>query len=143
MIIRRAEASDSGALASLEERLFRPENYPLSRRAFYYHIRRNLLLVARSEAGALAGYILVLITRREPKLYSLGVSPDFERRGIASELLTGALREVESRGYGHTWLEVRCDNETALRLYRRFGFQTVKTLPGFYRDGADGYLMRR
>jgi [ribosomal protein S18]-alanine N-acetyltransferase len=141
MTIRTAVAADTAALDTLERSLFTHENYPLSRRAFYYHIRNSLLLVAHTEEGELAGYILILVKRSKPKLYSLGIALEFRNRGIASMLLQTVLQTLMARGFKHMVLEVRKDNETAIALYRRFGFNTVKTLKGFYKDGCDAFYM--
>ncbi|WP_345986237.1 ribosomal protein S18-alanine N-acetyltransferase [Sulfurimonas sp. HSL-1656] len=143
MTVRAAVAADAAALECLEKRLFSEANYPLSRRAFYYHIRHSLLLVAQSETGEIAGYILALVRRREPKLYSLGIAPEYRGRGIASLLLEQMFTGLSRRGFAHMLLEVRCDNHAAIALYRRFGFETLKTLKAFYRDGCDACLMRR
>jgi len=110
---------------------------------FYYHIRRNLLLVAETDDGTLAGYILALTRRREAKIYSLAVAPDFRGRGIAPKLLETMLQALDRRGFEHVTLEVRCDSPAAVALYRRFGFETVKTLKGFYKDGCDALYMRK
>jgi len=39
-------------------------------------------------------------------------------------------------------LEVRTDSPAAVNLYRRFGFKTVDTVKGFYKDGCDAYVMK-
>ncbi len=142
LTVRPALPDDAAALDALEQQLFSVENYPLSRRAFRYHIRHNLLLVVRTQEGELAGYVLALVRRKTPKIYSLGVAPAFRQRGIASLLLQRLTELLAERGFAHVTLEVRRDSG-AITLYRRFGFQTVKTLKAFYRDGCDAYLMRR
>jgi ribosomal-protein-alanine N-acetyltransferase len=141
MKIRQARPSDSAKLSALEEELFGVENYPLSRRSFYYHIRHNLLYVAETDDGAIAGYILALIRRRDPKLYSLGVAKAYRGSGLAALLMETMFKALTSRGFKRTLLEVRCDNARAIALYREFGFSVVKELKAFYRDGCDAYLM--
>ncbi len=141
MTIRHAVASDALPLSELEARLFDTANYPLSRRAFRYHIPRSLLLVAESE-GEIAGYALALVRgRRAAKLYSLGVAPELRGRGIAAALLRALLDELEVRGFERVVLEVRSDNAGAIALYRQLGFDLLKRLEAFYRDGCDAYLM--
>ncbi|WP_416768784.1 GNAT family N-acetyltransferase [Sulfurimonas sp. ST-25] len=142
MTLRAAAAADAAALEQLERTLFSAENYPLSRRAFYYHIRHSLLLIAQTDSGETAGYVLALLRRREPKLYSLGIAPAYRKMGIASLLMERMLSELDTRGFMHCMLEVRCDNNPAIDLYRRFGFEIVKTIKVFYKDGCDAYLMR-
>jgi len=142
MILRRAVAGDVAELDLLEQRLFSVHNYPLSRRSFAYHVRHSLLLVARSETGALAGYALALVRRRrKAKLYSLGVAPEFRGQKVARALIARMIDELGLLGFGHTELEVRCDNDAAIALYRALGFETCKRLEAFYRDGCDAYLM--
>lgn len=141
MTLRRAYAGDAGALFSLETILFKTENFPLSRRSFYNHIRNSLLLVAETESGEIAGYSLALIRRRDAKLYSLGVNPANRGGGIAALLLEKTLSELHALGFARTLLEVRCDNDAAIALYQKSGFGIVKILPAFYRDGCDAYLM--
>jgi len=141
--IRPAVAADAASLFALERSVFSAENYPLSRRAFYYHIRRNLLLVAEDKDANVAGYILALIHRREARIYSLGISPLYRHRGIGSLLMERLLKELTEQGFSHTTLEVRSDSRDAIALYRRYGFETVKTVKGFYKDGCDAYKMRR
>ena len=141
MKLRLAHPSDARALHALEGTLFEQRDYPLSRRAFYYHIRHSLLCVAEAETGEIAGYALFLIRRRRPKLYSIGVAPAYRGRGVAASLLGYLLEMLEQRGMKQPVLEVRCDNTAAISLYRRFGFRETKRLKAFYRDGSDAWLM--
>jgi ribosomal-protein-alanine N-acetyltransferase len=141
MIFRRALSSDVGKLFELENKLFKEENFPLARQSFYYHIRRNLLYVAQSEEGDIVGYILALTHYKHAKIYSLGVNAAYRGRGISKSLMRKILEALHSKGFEHCLLEVRCDNNGAIALYRKFGFKTIKTLTSFYRDGCDAYLM--
>jgi ribosomal-protein-alanine N-acetyltransferase len=141
MTIRQALPSDAAKLHALEGELFSVENFPLSRRSFYHHIRHNLLYVAETDEGGIAGYILVLIRRRHAKLYSLGIGSAYRGGGVAKLLMERVLKELRSLGFGRIQLEVRCDNTQAIALYRKFGFSITKQLDAFYRDGCDAYLM--
>jgi ribosomal-protein-alanine N-acetyltransferase len=39
------------------------------------------------------------------------------------------------------YLEVRCSNNDAVRLYEKLGFIIRQKLNAYYRDGEDAYLM--
>lgn len=140
MILRHAQSNDAKELFSLEKRLFKEENYPLSLASFKYHIKHNCLYVAEIEEK-IVGYVLVLIKRKKAKLYSLGVDDRFRGQGISTQLLKRALDEVVALGFEKMLLEVRTDNKSALALYKKFGFQTIKKEARFYRDGCDAYIM--
>ena len=140
MTIRKANASDVSNLHALEREIFTPENFPLSRASLSYHVKNNLIYVAEIE-GEIAGYILALVKRRHAKLYSLGVNSLYRGQNVASKLLETIIFELLHMGFKHIFLEVRTDNETAIALYKKFGFNVKKTLEAFYLDKRDAYLM--
>ncbi|MDH4944982.1 ribosomal protein S18-alanine N-acetyltransferase [Sulfurimonas sp. C5] len=140
MILRYAQSNDAKELFLLENRLFKEENYPLSLASFRYHIRHNFLYVAEVEEK-IVGYVLVLIKRKTAKLYSIGIDEEFRGKGISTKLIIAALDKVAMLGFEKIVLEVRIDNKSALALYKKFGFQTIKQEVHFYRDGCDAYIM--
>ncbi|MDD3476623.1 MAG: ribosomal protein S18-alanine N-acetyltransferase [Sulfurimonas sp.] len=140
MKIRKAGLSDSSELYALEQKLFLSKNYPLSRASFYYHIKNNMLFVAEIDKK-IVGYILVLIKRKNAKLYSIGVKEEFRGRKIAQNLLEFSIKELSNIGFNSVLLEVRVDNHEAIKLYKKAGFIMKKSLNKFYLDGCDAYLM--
>jgi [ribosomal protein S18]-alanine N-acetyltransferase len=139
MTLRPALLHDTKALLALEQQLFTCNDYPLSRAMFYYHIRHNLLMVAY-EHDILAGYGLMLIRRRTPKLYSLAVAPQFQHQGLAMALLHALHQPLNAQ---KSVLEVRTTNTGAIALYEKYGYRIHNTLHGFYKDGKDAYMMQR
>lgn len=140
MIIRKAQTSDVSKLYALEKELFSIDNYALSRASFAYHVRNNLLYIAEVD-GKIIGYALALIKRKKAKLYSIGVSKAHRGEKIAEKLWEVIYEDLISRGFSCFLLEVRIYNEVAISLYKKIGFDVVKLLKGFYRDGCDAYLM--
>ena len=45
------------------------------------------------------------------------------------------------RQCGEMYLEVRCSNTDAVKLYEKLGFSINQRLKTYYRDGEDAYLM--
>lgn len=141
MTLRKALPGDLRGLYLLEQALFETENFPLSKQSLYYHLRHNLLYLAQSETGEIAGYVLALVRRKNAKIYSLGVAQSFRGNKLAQELMLLAMKELESLGFKRSLLEVRTDNQGAISLYKSLGFSVTKKLKAFYRDGCDAYLM--
>ncbi len=55
-------------------------------------------------------------------LANVGVHPDYQRRGIAHELIRASLEMVRRRGAARVILQVNYRNEAALGLYQQHGF---------------------
>ena len=62
---------------------------------------------------------------------------EYRNKGIATILMEKLLEEALD-----ITLEVRIDNEIAINLYRKFGFEKVAIRKGYY-NGVDGILMER
>jgi len=41
------------------------------------------------------------------------------------------------------YLEVRVTNEAGVNLYKKLGLEVVRTIPGYYSDGEDAYVMSK
>jgi RimJ/RimL family protein N-acetyltransferase len=59
---------------------------------------------------------------------NLGITPPHRGRGLGTCLLLEALAGFRRAGLTRVYLEVTADNEGAIRLYRRLGFATVRTV---------------
>lgn len=57
------------------------------------------------------------------------VLKDYWGRGIGSMLMDAAIQTAQSAGYAQIELQVAADNERAIRLYERFGFETYGRCP--------------
>jgi ribosomal-protein-alanine N-acetyltransferase len=91
----------------------------------------------------LVGYAGLWFDGDVTQVMTIGVAPTMQRQGIGGALL-GALVE-RSRGLGATavLLEVRVDNEQALALYERFGFEVLGRRRRYYQpEDADAWTMR-
>lgn len=86
--------------------------------------------------GAVQGYVLAYVYEadarakgyREVILGQIGVLPEGRGRGVASAMIARALQLAAEDGCARAALDVDSGNVTgALRLYERFGFETVRT----------------
>jgi len=56
------------------------------------------------------------------EIYVIGVDPEIATRGIGKALAIRALEYIKSKGIGTAMLYVDADNEPALSLYKKLGF---------------------
>ncbi|APE10062.1 MULTISPECIES: ribosomal protein S18-alanine N-acetyltransferase [Rhodococcus] len=148
VVIDTLRPEDAPRCAELEQILF-PGDDPWSADAFRSELAspHNRYFAARDPQGRLIGYagLARLGTAIEPEseVHTIGVDPVARRRGIGGALL-GELLAVADRWGGPVFLEVRTDNDAAIALYRREGFEIVGTRKRYYQpSGADAYTMRR
>lgn len=140
-------ARDSARCARIEAELF-SEDSPWPAEAF-----RSEILVphnhyfAMRDGQTLIGYagISVLGPADDPEceIHTIAVDPEYQGQGHGRKLLATLLEVADSR-HAQVFLEVRTDNETAINLYRRNGFEELGVRRGYYQpSGADAYTMRR
>lgn len=137
--------SDAARCAELERQLFGGDD-PWPARAFMAELaaKHNHYVAARSD-DKLVGYAgIARLGRAEPyeyEIHTVGVDPDFQGQGIGRTMMHLLL---EFASGGTVFLEVRTDNEPAIKLYESLGFVTIGLRKRYYRvSGADAYTMQR
>ena len=101
-------------------------------------------VVAETADRALAGYAGLLVGGSEADVQTIGVHPAVQRRGVGTVLLHALTAEAVRRGATTLMLEVRSDNEPAIRLYTQEGFERISLRRGYYQPGdIDAWIMRR
>jgi ribosomal-protein-alanine N-acetyltransferase len=104
----------------------------------------RMYVVEEDDLGVCAYAGLCTYAPHEAYIQTIAVTPKAQRRGIGDKLLTTLLDEAERRKCDHVDLEVRADNETAMRLYERHGFTKVAVRRNYYQpSGTDAIVMRR
>ena len=89
----------------------------------------------------LQGYAFASCVESELTILSIAVRQQLRGEGIGSELLRAVITEAIERGAQQAYLEVRISNESAKRLYQRFGFRTVYTRARYYTDNLEDALV--
>ena len=72
-----------------------------------------------------AGYVITGRNGAAGFIQRLAVLPDAQGQGIATSLLLDGLRWLQRRGVREVLVNTNFDNDRALDLYERFGFQLV------------------
>ena len=146
--IEPMNVDDAERCAELERALFAGDG-PWSAQAFVSELAgaHNHYFVAREPDGRVLGYARVALLGGSPNMeaevHTIGTDPSAQRLGIGGALLDALLTLADSRQCP-VFLEVRTDNEPAIALYRREGFEIVGTRKKYYQpSGADAYTMRR
>ncbi len=149
-VVRRAEQSDLIPVMEINLKTL-PEHYS---DYFYESLMAELpeaFLVAEI-GGKHVGYIMCkteygfsnfkkLGFVKKGHVVSIAVLDEHRRKGIGKVLAEEALFGVQSRKCDELYLEVRCSNTDAVRLYEKMRYVIKQKLRTYYRDGEDAYLM--
>ena len=139
-VVREMQAVDLPNVYGLECRTF-PR--PWSLRLFSQELAGDSSITLVCEVdGVLVGYLVADMFVDVWHLMNVAVEASLRRQHIASGLIEAYFAITERHAHrGHT-LEVRVSNESAIELYRSFGFVSTGVRPRYYDDdGEDALIM--
>lgn len=92
-------------------------------------------------------FVLARMVLDEVEILTVVCDPAHQRRGLASVFLSELMIMVQARGAQRMFLEVASDNEPALALYAKVGFDRVGVRTAYYRraggDPMDAILLEK
>ncbi|SDO71839.1 GNAT family N-acetyltransferase/peptidase C39 family protein [Desulforhopalus singaporensis] len=142
--IRNAVASDLQHLVTIEEACFMTDR--LSMRQFRHWLKAdNCIFKVADDGKKLFGYGLVVLHKgtRLARLYSMAISPDARRLGIAKKLLTTLEQDAVTEGRLFMRLEVSENNNAAQALYHQLGYRAFGEYENYYQDQSDALRMQK
>jgi ribosomal-protein-alanine N-acetyltransferase len=106
------------------------------------HPETRWYVVAEDESQAL-GYAGLLAPGLEADVQTVAVAPSAQGRGVGRMLLDALVEQAQERAATSLLLEVRADNERAIDLYARRGFERIAIRQRYYQPGdIDAWIMR-
>jgi ribosomal-protein-alanine N-acetyltransferase len=144
--VRRAELSDLDDLVALELATF--DHDQISRAQYRRHLDSDTarVLVASANHRRFLGTALVFFRKgsRVARLYSIASLPEARGKGVGTALIEAVESAARQRRCHAVRLEVRTDNDAAVRLYERLGYRRIgPVLEGFYEDGSDAFRFEK
>ncbi|MDQ8040990.1 ribosomal protein S18-alanine N-acetyltransferase [Cellulosimicrobium sp. XJ-DQ-B-000] len=91
----------------------------------------------------LVGYAGLWFDGDVTQVMTIGVDPAFQHQGVGSVLLEALVERSRELGASAVLLEVRVDNDPALALYAKHGFEQLGIRKRYYQpEDVDAYTMR-
>ena len=106
------------------------------------HVPGTREYVVARDGNAVLGYAGVYANKPTADVQTIAVASSAQRRGVGAALLEALKDAARTRGCTEMLLEVRADNEPAIALYERAGFETISNRRGYYGPGQDALIMR-
>ena len=123
--LRDLTAEDWDRFQAMDKKIFPDET--LSKDSFVSGLAgfKSLSVVAiDKEIKEFIGYFRVGVYGNEGHISRVGVVPDHLRKGIGSELMERAMHHLKNAGCKEYFLYVEAENEAAIKLYEKYGFET-------------------
>ena len=130
-----------------------PENYA----PYFFLDTFNTLpegFIVAQVQGQVVGYIMCRLEHgfsdlrklrfaRKGHIVSVAVTPEYRTMGMGYSLVQQALSALLVHHVDECYLEVRVSNYPAINLYKKLGFQVTRTIPRYYFDASDAYVMSK
>jgi ribosomal-protein-alanine N-acetyltransferase len=137
--IRTLGIGDLGDIERIEQRAYPT---PWSRSMFASELAKaTSICLGAFEGTRLVGYVINSRYVDAWHVMNVAVDPDYQCRGLATQLLERLFEltaDDPKRGYT---LEVRVSNTSALRLYEKLGFERHGVRRGYYTDNREDAII--
>lgn len=140
-LIEPASWRDLNSLRSVEAACFPKDAWPLWDLIGVLTLP-NVVRLKATVDGRMVGFIAgdVRPNQQMSWIATVGVLPEYQGRGIGAALLRACEQRIDTPMIR---LNVRVSNETAIRLYQRYGYQRIGLWPSYYADKEDALVMEK
>lgn len=147
--LRDYRVEDFLSLWKIDQECFAP-GIAYSKLELKVYIRRknSFTLVAESVSDAPQPSVLGFLVAETGRgavghIITIDVLSQARRSGVGSELLSAAEKRLQEAGARTSVLETAVDNQSALSFYKRHDYFLVKTVPRYYSNGVDAFVLRK
>ncbi len=104
---------------------------------------RWYVVAENPETMDVVGYAGLLAPGSEADVQTIAVAPHTQGQGVGRVLLDALIDQARERSATSLLLEVRADNDAAIKLYSRRGFERIAIRRRYYQPGdIDAWVMR-
>ena len=131
-------------LYEIEEQCFSEEAFT-KRQIAYLLTDYNTIALAAKTQNEVAGFIIAQVETDESEyghIITVNVAFNYRHKGVATKLLHETESLIKDRGISECRLEVREDNNAAIKLYHKLGYQTIGKLERYYGKKHGIYLKK-
>ncbi|MFZ0312317.1 MAG: N-acetyltransferase [Candidatus Korobacteraceae bacterium] len=93
----------------------------------------------------IAGFVVAHPLRRKyGRILTLDILPEARRYGLGIKLMTACEGRLRSLGCAEVYLETAVNNQAAVQLYGKLGYEILRTIPDYYASHSlDAFQMRK
>ncbi len=140
--IEKMTKDDVETVVKIEEEAYGKHHWAKS--SFYDEMSNNLAkyYVAKLPGGEIVGYAGTWHIIDEGHITTIAVKNGYLRNHIGESIIKAIIDDCYKNNIKYLTLEVRVSNTAAIKLYEKYGFQSLGTRKGYYQDnGEDALIM--
>lgn len=103
----------------------------------------NVYFTIALQSDTVIGYCAIIKSYESADILTLAVKSEYRRIGIGKSLIQGVIEHCIECGIEMLFLDVRCSNVSAIRLYEQMGFGLISRRYGYYRNPDEDALIYR
>ena len=132
---------DVEAVVRIEEEAYGKHHWAKS--SFYDEMSNNLAkyYTAKTSSGEILGYAGTWHIIDEGHITTIAVRKDYLRNHIGEAIIQKIIDDCYKNKIKYLTLEVRASNVPAIKLYEKYGFQSLGTRKGYYQDNNEDALI--
>ena len=119
------------------------ETYNPSLFNYFYETFPQGLIIAEKNHKIIGFIVGIPLGIENAKILMLSVLKSQRRQNIGSELLNNFLKQTYLLNIKNIELEVKTDNNKAIKFYQKHGFKIIGKLTKFYQNEEDAYTMKK
>lgn len=138
---RIANKNDASMLALIDEQCFSGHEL-YTEQVFIDELNlQDRHYIVATYGSLVIGYVGLWKTGDDLNLLKIAVLPQYRSLGIGFKLMQMVLDYRKQEKLNQLFLEVRENNEKAIKLYKKFGFKTANVREKYYDDGENCLVM--
>jgi ribosomal-protein-alanine N-acetyltransferase len=139
--IEYMKKEDVEAVVKIEEEAYGKHHWAKS--SFYDEMSNNLAkyYVAKTSDGEIAGYAGTWHIIDEGHITTIAVKNDYLRNHIGDAIMKAIIDDCYKNNIKYLTLEVRVSNIPAIKMYEKYGFQSLGTRKSYYQDNNEDALI--
>ncbi len=139
--IEYMKKEDVDSVVKIEEEAY--GNHHWAKSSFYDEMSNNLAkyYVAKTPEGKIVGYAGTWHIIDEGHITTIAVKNDYLRNHIGEAIIRRIIEDCYKNNIKYLTLEVRVSNIPAIKLYEKYGFQSLGTRKGYYQDNNEDALI--
>jgi ribosomal-protein-alanine N-acetyltransferase len=142
LTIRPFQATDMFAVIKIASETL-TEQYVPNLFNYFYETFPQGFIIAEQHHKIIGFTIGIKITNEAARIIMLSVKHDYQQQQIGTKLLNKLINTLENEKIKQINLEVRTDNEKAIKFYLKHGFKIIDTIKQFYQNGENAFIMKR